>query len=51
MMTWNVSGQLVPAASPAPGGTGETGVISAFVVVETTAQVRAGVGKNIAVLF
>jgi hypothetical protein len=51
MMTWNVSGQLVPAASPAPGGSGETGVVSAFVVVETTAQVRAGVGKNIAVLF
>jgi len=51
MMTWNVSGQSVPAASPVLGGTGETGNLSAFVVVETTAQVRAGVGKNIAVLF
>ena len=57
MMTWNVSGQLVPAAdatvatNPPGYGTQDTGNLSAFVCVETTAQVRAGVGKNIAVLF
>lgn len=57
MMTWNVSGQAVPAADPTvitnpPGfNSQETGNLSAFVVVGTTAQVRAGVGKNIAVLF
>ena len=54
MMTWSVSGQTIPAASPATAptlGTGETGIVSAFVAVETSAQVRAGVGKNIAVLF
>ena len=54
MMTWGVSGQSIPAASPATAptlGTGETGIVSAFVAVETSAQVRAGVGKNIAVLF
>ncbi len=51
MMTWNVSGQVVPPADPAQTGSQNTGNLSAFVVLETTAQVRAGVGKNIAVLF
>jgi len=54
MMTWNVSGQTIPPASPATAptlGTGETGIVSAFVVVETTAQCRAAVGKQIAILF
>ena len=52
-MTWRVQGQKIPAASPAgaAGGTGETGVVGAFVVLESTAQLRAGVGKNLAVLF
>lgn len=51
MMTWSVAGQVVPPNDAAQTGTQDTGVISAFVVLETTAQVRAGVGKNIAVLF
>jgi hypothetical protein len=51
MMTWSVSGQVIPAADAAQTGTQNTGIVSAFVVVESTAQVRAGVGKNIAVLF
>jgi hypothetical protein len=54
MMTWNVSGQAVPTKDPNPDngtGTQASGNLSAFVVLETTAQVRAGIGKNIAVLF
>ena len=51
MMTLNVSGQVIPAASPAPAGDGTTAVLNAFVVVATTAQARAGVGKNVAILF
>ena len=51
MMTWNVRGQVVPAAAPAPAGEGTTGILSAFVMLDTTAELRAGVGKNIAVLF
>jgi len=56
MMTWNVSGQTMTANDPyVPGapttGTGTTGIASAFVVVETTAELRAGVGKNLSVLF
>ncbi len=51
MMTWNVRGQTIPAAAPAPVGEGTTGVISAFVCLDTTAELRAGVGKNLAVLF
>ena len=51
MMTWNVRGQVIPAPAPAPAGEGTTGIISAFVVLDTTAELRAGVGKNLAVLF
>jgi len=51
MMTWSVSGQVVPPADLPQTGTQDTGNLSAFVVLESTAQVRAGVGKNIAVLF
>lgn len=51
MMTLAVSGQSIPVASPAPAGDGTTAVLSSFVVVSTTAQARAGVGKNIAILF
>jgi len=51
MMTWNVSGQIIPPADAAQTGSQDTGVVGAFVVLESTAQVRAGVGKNIAVLF
>lgn len=51
MMTWKVSGQVIPAAAPAPVGAGTTGNIGAFVVLDTTAELRAGVGKNLAVLF
>jgi len=51
MMTWNVRGQVIPAAAPAPAGEGTTGILSAFVVLDTTAELRAGVGKNLAVLF
>ena len=56
MMTWNVSGQVMTADSPyVPAspvtGTGTTGIASAYIVVESTAQMRAGVGKNISVLF
>ena len=51
MMTWNVRGQVIPAAAPAPVGEGTTGILSAFVVLDTTAELRAGVGKNLAVLF
>ena len=50
-MTWKVSGQVIPAAAPAPVGAGTTGNIGAFVVLDTTAELRAGVGKNLAVLF
>lgn len=48
MMTWNVSGQVIPAADPA---TGTTANLSAFVMLDTTAEIRVGVGKNLAVLF
>ena len=51
MMTWNVRGQVIPAPAPAPVGEGTTGILSAFVMLDTTAELRAGVGKNIAVLF
>ena len=51
MMTWNVRGQVIPAPAPAPAGEGTTGILSAFVVLDTTAELRAGVGKNLAVLF
>ncbi len=51
MMTWNVSGQVIPAADPAPTGVGTTGNLSAFVMLDTTAELRVGVGKNLAVLF
>ena len=48
MCTLAVQGQDLPVA-PLPQG--ETGVLSAFVVVSTTAQARVAVGKSIAVLF
>jgi len=56
MMTWNVTGQTMTANDPyvpaAPTtGTGTTGIASAYVLVESTAQLRAGVGKNLSVLF
>tara|TARA_R110000850_G_scaffold68837_5_gene153238 strand:+ start:3762 stop:5150 length:1389 start_codon:yes stop_codon:yes gene_type:complete len=47
MMTWQVRGQVIPAAEPAPAGQGTTSSISAFVMLDTTAQLRAGIGKNI----
>ena len=50
-MTWNVRGQVIPAAAAAPVGEGTTAILSAFVMLDTTAELRAGVGKNIAVLF
>lgn len=56
MMTWNVTGQTMTPNTPyIPGapvtGTGTTGIASAYIVVESTAQLRAGVGKNLSVLF
>ena len=56
MMTWNVTGQTMTANDPyVPAtpvtGTGTTGIASAYVIVESTAQLRAGVGKNLSVLF
>jgi len=48
MCSLAVQGQVLPVA---PFPQGETGVLSAFVVVSTTAQARCAVGKNIAVLF
>jgi hypothetical protein len=56
MMSWNVSGQTMTPNDPyVPGapttGTGTTGIASAYVVVETTAELRAGVGKSLSVLF
>ena len=59
MMTWNVTGQniagLIPLDPYVPAtpvtGTGTSGTASAYILVETTAQLRAGVGKNISVLF
>ncbi len=51
MMTWAVSGQVIPAPAPAPVGEGTTGILGAFVVAETTAEARVGVGKSVAVLF
>ena len=47
-MNWRVQGQKIP---PADVDLGTTNTIGSFVVLDTTAQLRAGVGKNLAVLF
>jgi len=48
--TYETQGQVIPAASPVNGGTGESGAIDTFVLVEVTSELRAGLGKDITVL-
>ena len=54
MMTWSNTGMVIPAASPisggTPAGTGETGLLSSFVVVECTSELRVSMGKSVAVI-
>lgn len=48
--TYETSGQLIPGPSPRVGGTGETGAIDTFVLVEVTSELRCGLGKDITVI-
>ena len=54
MMTWQNTGMVIPPASPisgaTPAGTGETGILSSFVVVECTSELRVSMGKSVAVI-
>jgi len=48
MLTLEIQGQTPPTAS---ADSGETNAISSYVLVETTAQLRIGLGKNLGVAF
>ena len=48
MMTCEVQGQTIPAAA---ADTGESGSISSYILVETTAQLRIAAGKQLAVSY
>ena len=50
-LTYETQGQVIPAATPIDGGAGYSGTAETFVLAETTAEIRAGVGKDITVLF
>ena len=45
MMTWSVKGQVLPPIDPT-----NTKIISAFVMLDCTSELRCGVGKSIAVI-
>ena len=47
-LTLEVQGQVPPTASAASG---ESSSFSSYVLVETTAQLRIGLGKNLATVF
>ena len=48
MLTLEIQGQTPPTAS---ADSGETNALSSYVLVETTAQLRIGLGKNLGVAF
>ena len=48
-MTLEVSGQAIPVAEPTTTQT--TSSISSFVVCETTAELKVGLGKSVAIHF
>ena len=48
MLTLEVQGQTPPTAN---ADSGATTAISSYILVETTAQLRIGLGKNLGVAF
>ena len=50
-LTYETQGQLIPAATPVLGAAGFSGSAETFVLAETTAEIRVGVGKDITILF
>lgn len=50
-LTYETQGQGIPAATAIDGAEGFSGSAETFVLAETTAEIRAGVGKDITILF